>query len=259
MKIYSYNLNGYRSATRKGFREWFTRTQPDVLCLQEIRADWGELDDEDRALLKQNHEVCWFPSTKKRGYAGTATLVKKGMRFEHQAGVGVEAFDEEGRLIVSTHPAFTLIGGYFPNASEGLSRMDYKRSFSRWIRSEIERRHSNGERVIVIGDLNVAPEEIDIARPDANRRSPGFTDEEREDFRGYLAAGVVDAFRERNPGKVGQYTWWSTRASSRERNVGWRLDLALVSRELDPSVIDVVHHTKVLSSDHCPISVELDV
>ncbi len=259
VKIYSWNLNGYRAAVKKGFREWFERTNPDVLSLQEIRADWGELEDEDRALLTARHEVCWFPSTSKRGYAGAATLVRKGLQFEQSAGVGVAEFDCEGRLVVSKHPKLTLIAGYFPNASEGLSRLEYKRAFSRWVRDEIVRRHARGERLVIIGDLNVAPEAIDIARPDANRRSPGFTDEEREDFREYLRVGVVDAFRERNPGKKDQYTWWTWRANARERNVGWRLDIALVSRELDASVTAVKHHTKVLGSDHCPISVEVDV
>lgn len=257
VKIYSWNVNGYRSAVGKGFREWFERTDPDVLSLQEIRADWGELDVEDRALLTRKHEVCWFPSTSKRGYAGSATIVRKGLPIEQSAGVGVPEFDCEGRLVVSKHPAFTLIAGYFPNASEGLSRLEYKRSFSRWLCDEIGRRHARGERLVIIGDVNVAPEEIDIARPKTNKRSPGFTDEEREDFRSYLRAGVVDAFRVRNPDKKDQYTWWSWRANARERNVGWRLDIALVSASLDAQVTAVRHHTKVFGSDHCPISVEL--
>jgi exodeoxyribonuclease-3 len=259
VKIYSWNLNGYRSAASKGFRAWFEKTRPDVLCLQEIRADWGELDDEDRALLSEEHDVCWFPSTVKRGYAGSATLVRKGLSFEHQAGVGVPDFDQEGRVILSRHPALTLIGGYFPNASEGLSRLEFKRAFSRWLTDEIERRHDRGERLVIIGDLNVAPEEIDLARPASNRRSPGFTDEEREDFRRYLRAGMVDVFRQRNPTLKDQYTWWSWRSKARERNVGWRLDIALVSRALEPRVIAVEHHTDVFGSDHCPISIEIDL
>lgn len=258
VKIFSWNVNGFRSASKKGFREWFERADPDVLSLQEIRADWGELDAEDRAMLAEKHEVCWFPSTSKRGYAGAATLIRKGLPFTQSAGVGVREFDCEGRLVLSEHPQFVLIAGYFPNASEGLSRLEYKRGFSRWVRDEIQRRHAKGQRVVIIGDLNVAPEEIDIARPTSNRRSPGFTDEEREDFREYLRAGVVDAFRERNPGKKDQYTWWTWRANARERNVGWRLDIALVSKTLDANVTAVKHHTKVLGSDHCPISVELD-
>jgi exodeoxyribonuclease-3 len=259
VKIYSWNLNGYRAAAKKGFLEWFKKTDPDVLSLQEIRADWGELSNEDRAALTERHEVCWFPSTAKRGYAGSATIVRKGLPFEHRAGVGVAEFDDEGRLVVSKHPAFTLIAGYFPNASEELARLPYKRRFSRWIRDEVARRHAAGERVIVVGDLNVAPEEIDIARPASNRRSPGFTDEEREDFREYLRAGMSDVFRERNPSAKDQYTWWTWRANARERNVGWRLDIFLVSRALEPSVATVKHHTKVLGSDHCPISLELEL
>ncbi|MDP3274707.1 MAG: exodeoxyribonuclease III [Deltaproteobacteria bacterium] len=256
MKIISFNVNGFRSAVKKGFHQWFSDESPDILSLQEIRAEWSELTDEDRALLSSEHDVCWFPASKKPGYSGCATLVRKGLGCTQSPGVGVPEFDEEGRLVVTEHPAFSLIAGYFPNASEKLSRLDYKQRFSQWLTAEIARR--TDKPLIIVGDLNVAPEAIDIARPDSNHKSPGFTDEEREDFRAYLRAGMVDVLRERQPTTEGLYTWWSVRGGARARNVGWRLDIFLVSPSLTSHVRSIEHQTHVMLSDHCPIALTLE-
>jgi exodeoxyribonuclease-3 len=258
MKIVSWNVNGMRAVARKGFDAFVQKLAPDVLCLQEVRAEWGEVPAEQRQALERAYDVCWFPCRRKKGYAGSATLSRSGLPFEHAPGLGAEEYDCEGRIVVSKHPSFTLIAGYFPNASAELVRLPYKRAFARDLARVVRERHERGERLVVVGDMNVAPEEIDLARPAANRMNPGFTDEEREDFRGYLAAGLVDVLRERNPGVPGLYTWWAARGGARTRNVGWRIDLFLVSRELLPSVRDVRIHPDVYGSDHCPISLELD-
>lgn len=259
MKIVSWNVNGMRSVVRKGFDACLRDLAPDVLCLQEVRAEWQEVPEGHRASLGREYDVCWFACQRKKGYAGSATLSRRGLPFTHAPGLGLSDYDCEGRIVVSTHPAFTLIAGYFPNASAELVRLPYKRAFARDLARIVRERHARGERLIVVGDLNVAPEEIDLARPAANRMNPGFTDEEREDFRGYLAAGLVDVLRERNPGVPGLYTWWAQRGGARTRNVGWRIDLFLVSRELVPLVRDVRIHPEILGSDHCPISLELDL
>ncbi len=259
MRLVSWNVNGMRSALGKGFLRWLARADPDVLSLQEIRCEWEQLEPSVRARLEERYEVCWFPSTRKKGYAGSATLSRKGLGVAHTRGLGVEEYDCEGRVVVSSHPAFTLVAGYFPNASAGLVRLPYKRAFSRLLEESVRGRHARGERLVVMGDLNVAPEEIDIARPAANRRSPGFTLEEREDFRGYVRAGLVDVLRQRNPGVRGLYTWWSARGGARARNVGWRLDIALVSEALVPRVREAAIHPEVLGSDHCPVSLELEL
>jgi len=257
VKLYSWNVNGFRAVLKQGFMDWLEKTDPDILSLQEIRADWDQVDMGVRRELESAYDVAWFPSTSKKGYAGSATLSRKELGFTHTKGLGIEVFDQEGRMIISTKGDLTFIGGYFPNASSGLVRLPFKRQFARDLAAIVEARHAKGEKVILTGDFNVAPEDIDLARPKDNRMNPGFTDEEREDFRLYLKAGLVDILRERSPGVPGLYTWWTARGGAREKNVGWRIDNFLVCRDLAPAVKEARIHTDVLGSDHCPISLEL--
>lgn len=257
MRIYSWNVNGFRSVLKSGFLDWLRRTEPDVLNLQEIRAEWSQIDAAVREEIEAEYEVCWFPAVSKKGYAGAATLSRKGINATHKPGLGIEDYDREGRIIESALGGVTLLAGYFPNASAELVRLPFKRQFSRALSGIVRARHARGEGLIVVGDVNCAPEEIDLANPASNRKSPGFTDEEREDFRGYLAEGLVDVFRERNAGVKGLYTWWSQRGGARSRNVGWRIDIFLVSETLLPRVREVKIHPDVKGSDHCPISLEL--
>ncbi|RYE89333.1 MAG: exodeoxyribonuclease III [Myxococcales bacterium] len=257
MKIYSWNVNGIRAALKQGFLDWLKQTDPDVLNLQEIRADLAQVDPVARYEIAQRYDVCWFPSTAKKGYSGTATLTRKGLPFVHTPGLGLPEVDAEGRIIISKCPDFTLIAGYFPNGGEGLARLPFKRQFSADLTRIIRERHALGEKLVVVGDLNVAPEEIDLANPATNRRTAGFTDEEREDFRTYLSTGLVDVFRERHPGEKGHYSWWSARGGARSRNVGWRIDIFLVSPPLVERVRDAKIHPDVLGSDHCPVSLDI--
>lgn len=257
MKFVSWNVNGFRSVLKKGFMDWLETADPDVLNLQEIRSEWEEIDREVRKQLESAYDICWFPSSSKKGYAGSATLTKKELGFKHTKGLGIEAYDQEGRIVVSTKGDLVFIAGYFPNASAGLVRLPFKRQFARDLAAFVTALHKDGKRVIVTGDMNVAPEEIDLARPKDNTKNPGFTPEEREDFKLYLAAGLHDVLRERNPDKPGLYTWWTARGGARERNVGWRIDLFLTSKTLLPEVADTAIHSDVLGSDHCPISLTL--
>jgi exodeoxyribonuclease-3 len=257
MKIVSWNVNGFRAVLKQGFLEWLKQADPDVLNLQEIRADWLQVEGPARAVLSERYDICWFPSTAKKGYAGAATFSRKGLPITHQPGLGIDDYDREGRIVVSQHQDFTLIAGYFPNASAELARLDFKKQFQVDLRRIVRERHERGEKLIIVGDMNVAPEEIDLANPGPNRRTAGFTDEERDGFRGYLAEGLVDVFRDRHPGEKGLYTWWSTRGGGRARNVGWRIDMFLVSEPLVSRVKDVQIHPDVLGSDHCPISLTL--
>jgi len=257
LKFCSWNVNGFRSVLAKGFMDWLEQADPDVLSLQEIRAQWDEVDLGVRRALESVYDVCWFPCTSKKGYAGSATLTRSELGFRHQKGLGIEAYDQEGRIIISSRGPLTFIAGYFPNASTGLVRLAFKRQFARDLAAVIRARHALGEQVILTGDMNVAPEEIDLARPRDNRTSPGFTDEEREDFRLYLAEGMVDILRERNPDVPGLYTWWTARGGARAKNVGWRIDHFLVNRSLVDQVAAVAIHPEVMGSDHCPVSLEL--
>lgn len=257
MHFVSWNVNGFRSVLKKGFMEWLERTDPDVLCLQEIRCSWEEVDLGVRRQLESAFEICWFPASVKKGYAGSATLSRKGLGWVHRAGLGIPDYDGEGRMVVSRLGGLTLMAGYFPNASEGLVRLPFKRQWARDVAAEVVRRHEAGEEVILVGDMNVAPEPIDLARPKDNVKNPGFTPEEREDFQLYLKAGLVDVLRERNPGVPGLYTWWTQRGGARARNVGWRIDLFLVSQSLVPRVLEASLHPDVQGSDHCPIGLVL--
>ena len=257
MKFYSWNVNGFRAVLKKGFMDWLEAAEPDVLSLQEIRSEWEEVDLGVRRQLESAYDVCWFPATSKKGYAGSATLIKKDLGFSHAKGLGVEGYDAEGRMIISRKDKLVFIAGYFPNASQGLVRLPFKRQFAKDLAAIVAKHHKAGDQVILTGDMNVAPEEIDLARPKDNTKNPGFTPEEREDFKLYLGAGLVDVLRERNPDVPGLYTWWTARGGAREKNVGWRIDHFLVSRTLAGQIGAVAIHPQVLGSDHCPISLEV--
>jgi len=257
MRFYTWNVNGFRASLKKGFMDWLEVADPDVISLQEIRCEWEEVDLGVRHQLESAFDVCWFPARSKKGYAGSATLSKKELGFAHTQGLGIEGYDREGRVVQSAQGDLVFIGGYFPNASAGLVRLDYKRAFARDLAAHVKALHAKGKHVILTGDMNVAPEEIDLARPKDNRLNPGFTDEEREDFRLYLAEGLHDVLRERNPGTPGLYTWWTQRGGARAKNVGWRIDHFLVSGDLLQRVKRVEIHPEAMGSDHCPVSLEL--
>jgi exodeoxyribonuclease-3 len=257
LKCFTWNVNGFRSVLTQGFMDWLEQADPDVISLQEIRAEWDQVDLGARRELESAFDICWFPSSGKKGYAGSATLSKRELGFIHTRGLGIPAYDQEGRIIISCRGDLTFIAGYFPNASSGLVRLPFKRQFAQDLAAVIRARHALGEKIILAGDMNVAPEDIDLARPRDNRTSPGFTDEEREDFRAYLAEGMVDILRERNPEVPGLYTWWTARGGARAKNVGWRIDHFLVSRALVDRVGAVTIHAGVMGSDHCPVSLEL--
>lgn len=257
MRFYSWNVNGFRAVLKKGFMDWLEETDPDVISLQEIRCEWEEIDLGARRQIESGYDVCWFPATSKKGYAGSATLSRKDSGFTHRKGLGIAEVDAEGRMIESTLGDLSFIAGYFPNASAGLVRLPFKRKFAADLAAVMKKRHKAGQRIILAGDMNVAPEEIDLARPKDNVQNPGFTPEEREDFKLYLKAGMVDILRQRNPGVPGLYTWWTQRGGAREKNVGWRIDLFLVSEPLAAKVKEATIHADVKGSDHCPISLDL--
>jgi len=257
MRFYTWNVNGFRAALKKGFMDWLEQADPDMISLQEIRCEWEEVDLAVRRQIESAYEVCWFPASSKKGYAGSATLSRKELGFTHTRGLGLAAYDQEGRVVQSAKGDLVFIGGYFPNASAGLVRLEYKRAFARDLAAHVTSLHKQGKEIILTGDMNVAPEEIDLARPKDNRMNPGFTDEEREDFRLYLAAGLHDVLRERNPDTPGLYTWWSQRGGARAKNVGWRIDHFLVSGKLLERCQTPQIHATAMGSDHCPLSLEL--
>lgn len=249
--LYSWNVNGIRALGKKGFSAWLQSSGADVVMLQETKCSPEQLTAELRSPAGYYCEWC---SAEKKGYSGVATFSRA--QAEATRGIGLERFDNEGRVLISTFPEFTLFNTYFPSGSSGPERVVFKLEFYRHylalLRSYIER----GERVVVAGDVNTAYAEIDLARPRENVKTSGFMPEERAALGEFFDAGMVDVFRHLRPAEA-KYSWWTARAGARERNVGWRLDYFLISRNLLPFVVDADIHPEVQGSDHCPVSLRL--
>jgi exodeoxyribonuclease III len=251
--IVSWNVNGVRSVSKKGFVEWFDRTSPDILCLQETRAQWDQFPDH----LKS------FPSDKvflgkslRPGYSGVATFTKE--KLLDTKTLGVSEFDDEGRTLVHDVGPFYLLNCYFPNGQRDHSRVPFKLRYCDVVQEKI-RVLSKSKPVVITGDFNTAHHPIDLANPKSNKDTTGFLPHERAWLDALEQDGMVDVFRQRFPGFEGAFTWWSNRPGCRARNIGWRIDYFYVSQELLPAVTDCALHPEVLGSDHCPISLTLDL
>lgn len=253
MKIVSWNINGLRAVLTKGLQEWLTKENADIFCFQEIKAlpeqvaDWS---------IPEGYEALWNPAEKK-GYSGTLVLTKSSPD-NYAAGIDEPTGDAEGRVQTLEFPGFHLVNVYTPNAKGDLSRLTYRTETWDPAFREHCQRLAQLKPVIFCGDLNVAHNEIDLANPKSNRRSAGFTDEERQSFSEHLNAGFVDTFRIFNQ-EPGNYSWWSYRGGARSRNVGWRIDYVCVSAALSPAVREAHIHPEVMGSDHCPVSIDVDI
>ena len=248
MKIITWNVNGLRAAINKGSLNWVWGQQPDVLCLQEIKARPEQLKEEQRHF--PGYDVIWNPA-EKAGYSGVATFLKSPS-LERRLGMGTPLFDIEGRVISTLHPRFRLFNVYFPSGQRGTVRVEYKLNFYAHLLAVCDALHASGENLVITGDFNTAHMPIDLRNAKQNARTSGFLPEERAWVQKFLDHGFVDAFRHLYPERI-QYTWWTYRLGARERQVGWRLDYFLVSKDLIPSIRDVIVHENVLGSDHCPV------
>ena len=263
MKLYSWNVNGIRAVVNKGlFVPFLRKHRPDVLCLQETKAERGQLQID----LPDYHE--YWNSALKKGYSGTAILSKEkplsvingfpkafARKFRFADELQRDA-SEEGRVITAEFARYFVVCVYTPNAKDDLSRLRLRHrhwdpAFLAYCR-QLERR----KPVIFCGDLNVAHTELDLANPKPNRGKKGFTAEEREGFQNFVDAGFIDTFRLFKKGN-GHYSWWSQFTNARERNVGWRIDYVVVSGALRAAVKRAQIHTEVFGSDHCPVSITL--
>ncbi len=256
MRIYSWNVNGIRSAEKKGFNDWFKKTQPELLCLQETRAELNQVPEEIQA--PEGYFCYWNACQKKKGYSGTAIL----SQIEPDAveyGFGIDEFDEEGRVVQLIFPDWVLNSIYFPNGGQGEDRVDYKLRFYDAYLDNCMDWIKRGRHVVTLGDFNTCHQEIDIARPKENSGISGFLPVERAWIDKFIAAGFEDSFRLMHPNLADSYTWWSNRANSRERNVGWRIDYAFVDSALKSYVTDASIYPEVQGSDHCPISIDLEL
>lgn len=250
MKLISWNVNGIRACLRKNFLEYLTQQSPDILCLQETKATEADVE----AVWPSYYQTHWN-SAQKKGYSGTSIFSKR-QPLKVTTGIGHDLHDNEGRVVNAEFDNFYLVNVYVPNSRRELTRLPYRQQwdadFLAYLK-ELQRK----KPVIFCGDLNVAHTAIDLANPRANVRNHGFTAEERAGFDGFIQAGFIDTFREFEKGE-GHYTWWSPMQGARARNVGWRIDYFLVSRDLRPCLKSAFIHQHILGSDHCPIGIELE-
>jgi exodeoxyribonuclease-3 len=254
MRIYSWNVNGVRAVANKGLEHWLDTTRPDVLCLQETRAEAAVVPESLRHLA--GYESYWSPLPK-LGYSGVATFCRQPAS-AWQAGIGLPDFDDEHRVLITVVGDLSIYNVYFPNGRSSAVRLAYKLAFYDAFLAHIDAATAAGRRLLFCGDVNTAHRPIDLARPAANSQTSGFLPAERAWIDRCLAHGWVDTFRHLHPETKGAYTWWLTRAHARERNIGWRLDYCFIHQRDVPRLRGAGIAANVMGSDHCPIWVELE-
>lgn len=254
ISIYSFNVNGLRAAIKRGFIDWLEKTNPDILCLQEIKATPDQIETEFLTDLGYHH--LWFPAEKK-GYSGVSVFSKMKADFS-TLGMNHTAYDFEGRLIRTDFGDITHLAVYFPSGTSGDIRQSFKIKFLQDFTEYIDQLILIRPKIIISGDLNIAHKEIDINFPKKHTKTSGFLPEEREWFDQFLSKGFTDSFRVFNQ-QAEQYSWWTYRANAREKNLGWRIDYHLISNSLVPQLRNAQIHPEVIQSDHCPVSIILDI
>jgi exodeoxyribonuclease-3 len=253
VKIISYNVNGIRAAMNKGFVEWLIHENPDIIGLQEVKAELNQIDS--TIFEDLGYELFWYPAIKK-GYSGVAILTKikpKSVKY----GIGLSKYDDEGRVIQADFEDFSFISSYFPSGTTGDIRQTFKYEFLDDISGYMQDLKKENVNLIVSGDYNICHKAIDIHNPVSNKNSSGFLPEERAWMDKFTDLGFIDSFRHFNPDPH-QYTWWSYRANSRIKNLGWRIDYHMVSTQMKDRLKEAVILSDVKHSDHCPILLEID-
>jgi exodeoxyribonuclease-3 len=256
VRIVSWNINGLRAVMRKGFTRWLNRTQPDIVSVQEIRAHAPQLSRELRRLRPRHVHLS---HAERKGYSGLG-LFSVEPPHEVHTSLGLRRFDVEARFQLARFGRLWVCNVYVPSGNgvdRDLSRTPYKLAFLRRLFHRLEPLKRAGERVLVMGDFNIAHTELDLARPRDNLQNSGFLPIERQALGAWLRAGWVDTFRELRGPETGHYSWWSQRIGVRARNIGWRIDLVLATREAMRQVRDAFIEREVRGSDHCPVGVVL--
>ena len=252
--ITTWNVNGIRAIIKKNFAEIIKKINPDILCLQETKAQ----EDEVKEALKEltSSYKIYINSAQKKGYSGTAILTKiEPLKVTY--GINIPEHDQEGRVITAEYQNFFLVNVYAPNAGQELKRLDYKARWNKDFQNYVKALDQQ-KPVIITGDLNVAHQPIDLKNPKSNyNKTAGYTEVEIQGFKSLLEAGFIDTFRYLYPEKVA-YTYWNYRFNARARNAGWRIDYFLVSKRLIDKVKDVIIHSDIMGSDHCPVSLILE-
>lgn len=251
MKLVSWNVNGIRACVKKGFMDYFKDVNADVFCIQESKLQEGQIE-----LELEGYNQYWNYAEKK-GYSGTAIFTKE-LPINVTYGLGIEEHDNEGRVITAEYENYFIVTCYTPNSKSELERLDYRMVWEDAFREHLLALDAK-KPVMVCGDLNVAHKEIDLKNPKTNRRSAGFTDEERAKMSLLLEAGFIDTFRHLYPDVTGAYSWWSYLGKARDRNAGWRIDYWCVSERLKENIKEAEIHAEILGSDHCPVMLEIEI
>ncbi|MBU0750494.1 exodeoxyribonuclease III [Patescibacteria group bacterium] len=252
MKIVSWNTNGIRATVKNGFwQEFLSAVKPDVICLQEVKADPDQIPEE---VLNSGYSSFFSPSTTKKGYSGVS-LHSREEPLSVLYGLGVKEFDEEGRLIAAEYSDFWVVNTYIPNGGRP-GRLEYKMRYYDAFLAFCEHLREK-KPVIFCGDLNVAHEDIDVAKPEEWSSITGFLPEERAWLDEAINIGYVDIWRQMNPNRKETYSYWDNFRNARAQNKGWRIDYFFVSSEISTRVKKAEIHTAVFGSDHCPISISI--
>ena len=249
MKLISWNVNGLRACVKKGFEEYFNKMDADIFCVQETKLQEGQID-----FSPEGYSGYWNYADKK-GYSSTAVFTKI-KPISAVNGIGIDEHDHEGRVITLEFDEYYLVNIYTPNSKRELERLAYRQVWEDDLRTYLKDLDIK-KPVILCGDLNVAHKEIDIKNAKSNRKSAGFTDEEREKLTVLLNSGFTDSFRYFYPDKADMYSWWSYMGNARARNTGWRIDYFIVSDRLGSKLDDADIHMDRLGSDHCPVELTL--
>ncbi|MBA3664949.1 MAG: exodeoxyribonuclease III [Bacteroidetes bacterium] len=252
MKIITYNVNGIRAAMGKGLMEWMRQTDPDILCLQEIKATPEQVGVFE--LEEMGYKHYWYPAQKK-GYSGVA-IFSKTEPLSVQYGCGIKAYDDEGRILRADYEHFSVMSVYHPSGSSGEERQAFKMKWLGDFREYIEDLKQSKDKLVLSGDFNICHKPIDIHNPVSNVRSSGFLPEEREWMEQFIQSGFIDSFRHFNKDPH-HYSWWSYRSGARAKNLGWRIDYNMVSENLAPMLDRSVILPMAMHSDHCPVLLEL--
>jgi exodeoxyribonuclease-3 len=251
----SWNVNGIRACVNKGFVEWFETVSPDILCLQEIKANEEQVP---KKILNfsSKYDLTFFPAEKK-GYSGVATFVKKSLKSKSTKGIGIKKFDDEGRTILTEVGETLLINSYYPNGQRDHGRVDFKLEFSETMLKYAKKNEKKFKNIILTGDFNTAHFPIDLANPKTNKNTTGFLPHEREWMDRLVAKGYLDTYRFIHGQKEGAYSWWTYRNNCRDRNIGWRIDYFFINEDSKSNIRGAEILQDIQGSDHCPISLDL--
>lgn len=252
-RIISYNVNGIRAALKKDFIEWLNAANPDILCLQETKANKEQLDPE--FLENLNYHNYWF-SAEKKGYSGVSIWTKEEPKHV-EYGCGIEKYDQEGRVLRVDFENFSVMSIYMPSGSSGDLRQEFKMEWLADFKDYIDQLKKEIPNLILSGDYNICHKPIDIHNPSRNADTSGFKPEEREWVSQFIDSGFIDSFRYFNE-EPHQYSWWSYRANARAKNLGWRIDYNMVSKTLEKSLKRATILSEAKHSDHCPVLVEIE-